>query len=299
MKSSTAAMAAKTVIRWLRWAAVLALVSSALERTSSTPHCAAGGGGRRPAPLAVVQNLLFMLLFAAQGHGLRRRGREDRATGSPHDGDRSSRCAGSTLSLESRAVAGEPRRTCFASRRRQLHALHPRSLGGRARGGLHFLVGKGSRSRRALPTLDPFPAGREGRIMALHGKKLYEAILRVDGSENGDPLAAVDRRTGTRLLRIGRARLRRVGHSSSLHWARSRRSCPAGACSPLFKGWWWRLPLAGPFSFLFASSRVGRDDHATLSPPRRRRLPPRCSACAHWLSGVTCWRWADRGGPGR
>jgi hypothetical protein len=58
MKSSSALTAAKTVIRWLRWAVVLALVSSALGGlVSSAFHVPA------PAPLAAVQNLMFMLLF--------------------------------------------------------------------------------------------------------------------------------------------------------------------------------------------------------------------------------------------
>lgn len=52
MKSSSALTTAKTVVCWLRWAAVGALVYSALG-----PQAYA----RRPAPLADVQNLLLML----------------------------------------------------------------------------------------------------------------------------------------------------------------------------------------------------------------------------------------------
>jgi hypothetical protein len=62
MKSSSALTAAKTVIRWLRWAAVLALVCSALGEFF---YFALGPQGRvlRPALFAVVQNLVFMLFF--------------------------------------------------------------------------------------------------------------------------------------------------------------------------------------------------------------------------------------------
>ena len=54
MKSSSALTAAKTVIRWLRWAAVLALVCSGL---GALVYSALGpqGWALRPAPLAVVQ----------------------------------------------------------------------------------------------------------------------------------------------------------------------------------------------------------------------------------------------------
>jgi len=48
------------VIRWLRWAAVLALVYSVL---GDLVYSALGVPA--PAPLAVVQNLVFMLLFYA------------------------------------------------------------------------------------------------------------------------------------------------------------------------------------------------------------------------------------------
>jgi hypothetical protein len=66
MKSSSALTAGKTVIRWLRWAAVLALVCSAL---SDLVYFALGPQARvlRPAPLAVVQNLVFMFLYALKG----------------------------------------------------------------------------------------------------------------------------------------------------------------------------------------------------------------------------------------
>jgi hypothetical protein len=62
MKSSSALTAAKTVIRWLRWAAVLALVCSAL---GGLVYSALGpeGWAIRPAPLAVVQELVFTLLL--------------------------------------------------------------------------------------------------------------------------------------------------------------------------------------------------------------------------------------------
>ena len=62
MKSSFAMTAGKTVIRWLRWAAVLALVSSAL---GGLVYTALGPEGRAlwPAPLAAVGNLVFMLFF--------------------------------------------------------------------------------------------------------------------------------------------------------------------------------------------------------------------------------------------
>jgi hypothetical protein len=61
-RSKAALTAAKTVIRWLRWAAVLALVCSAL---GGLVYSALGpeGAGLRPAPLAVVQNLVGMLYF--------------------------------------------------------------------------------------------------------------------------------------------------------------------------------------------------------------------------------------------
>jgi hypothetical protein len=59
MKSPSALTAAKTVIRWLRWAVVLALVSSAFANLIiySAFHVPA------PAPLAAVGNVVFMLLF--------------------------------------------------------------------------------------------------------------------------------------------------------------------------------------------------------------------------------------------
>jgi hypothetical protein len=58
MKSSSALTAAKTVICWLRWAAVLAIVSSALGGlVYSAFHVPA------PVPLAAVGNVVFMLLF--------------------------------------------------------------------------------------------------------------------------------------------------------------------------------------------------------------------------------------------
>jgi hypothetical protein len=62
MKSSSAITAAKTVIHWLRWAAVLALVCSAL---GELVYSALGPAGwaLRPAPLAVVQHLVFMFFF--------------------------------------------------------------------------------------------------------------------------------------------------------------------------------------------------------------------------------------------
>jgi hypothetical protein len=62
MKSSSALTAAKTVICWLRWAAVLALVYSAL---GELVYSALGpeAWALRPAPLAVVQELVSMLLF--------------------------------------------------------------------------------------------------------------------------------------------------------------------------------------------------------------------------------------------
>ena len=139
MKSPLALTAAKTVIRWLRWAAVVALVYSAwgnlclLRIGPRSVGCPAGSlrlcsraGGN-------------VSLLHAQGGGLRRRGGDDRATGSPRDGDRSRRCAGSVLALESRAGAGR----AVVVLDHKLHALHPRSLWVRARGGLHFLVGKG------------------------------------------------------------------------------------------------------------------------------------------------------------
>jgi hypothetical protein len=60
--TKAALTAAKTVIRWLRWAAVLALVCSAL---GGLVYSALGpeAWALRPAPLAVVQNLVSMLLF--------------------------------------------------------------------------------------------------------------------------------------------------------------------------------------------------------------------------------------------
>jgi len=62
MKSSSALTAAKSVIRWLRWAAVLALVCSAW---GGLVYSALGreAWARRPAPLAVIQELVSMFLF--------------------------------------------------------------------------------------------------------------------------------------------------------------------------------------------------------------------------------------------
>lgn len=63
MKSSSARAAAKRAIVWLRWAVVLALVCSAwgeLVYIALRPD----GHVSRPVPLAVVQNLIFVLTFA-------------------------------------------------------------------------------------------------------------------------------------------------------------------------------------------------------------------------------------------
>jgi hypothetical protein len=62
MRSSSAVTAAKTVIRWLRWAAVVALVYSAW---GNLVYFALGreAWAVRPAPLAVVQELVGMLYF--------------------------------------------------------------------------------------------------------------------------------------------------------------------------------------------------------------------------------------------
>jgi hypothetical protein len=71
MKSSSALTAAKTVIRWLRWAAVLALVCSTLgelvySALDQLAFSELGPQARvlRPAPFAVVQNLVLMLFFS-------------------------------------------------------------------------------------------------------------------------------------------------------------------------------------------------------------------------------------------
>jgi hypothetical protein len=69
---------------------------------------------------------------------LRRRGREDRATESPHNGAHFGRCSGCALFQGSRAVDG---RTVVVVDDK-LQGLHPRSVGGCARRGLHFLVGE-------------------------------------------------------------------------------------------------------------------------------------------------------------
>jgi hypothetical protein len=62
MKSSLALTAAKTVIRWLRWAAVLALVYTAL---GGLVYAALGreAWALQPAPLAAVQNVVSMFVF--------------------------------------------------------------------------------------------------------------------------------------------------------------------------------------------------------------------------------------------
>src|SRR5262249_2003983 len=60
MKASSALNAAKMVIRWLRWAAVLALVYAPLI---TLVYAALGGEawGPPPGPFAVAGNLVFML----------------------------------------------------------------------------------------------------------------------------------------------------------------------------------------------------------------------------------------------
>jgi hypothetical protein len=60
MKSSSALTAAKTVIQCLRWVAVLGLVYSLLGALVYSAL-----GVPTPAPLAAVQNLVFMFLFHA------------------------------------------------------------------------------------------------------------------------------------------------------------------------------------------------------------------------------------------
>jgi hypothetical protein len=77
MKSSSALSAAKTVIRWLRWATVLAVVCTALGNLVYSGSAGArqhapplrGDGWRvpAPAPLAVVQGLVGMLYFYVLG----------------------------------------------------------------------------------------------------------------------------------------------------------------------------------------------------------------------------------------
>jgi hypothetical protein len=64
MKSSSALAAAKTVIQCLRWAAVLALVYSALsELVYDYSALGPEAHAHRPAPLAVFQELVSMLLY--------------------------------------------------------------------------------------------------------------------------------------------------------------------------------------------------------------------------------------------
>ena len=87
MKSTSAPTAAKTVIRWLRWAAVLGLVYSAWF-------------GLLYYVLQVVGLYSCPLfLFVAAG--------ANRATVSPHDGDRSGRDAG-WQSFWGHALANQP-----------------------------------------------------------------------------------------------------------------------------------------------------------------------------------------------
>jgi len=64
MKSSSALTAAKTVFRWLRWAAVPALAGSAL---GALVYSAVEGRACWPAPLAAAQTLVCMLLIALNG----------------------------------------------------------------------------------------------------------------------------------------------------------------------------------------------------------------------------------------
>jgi hypothetical protein len=61
MKSSSALTTAKTAIRFVRWGAVLALVYVALSELIYA--YALDPAEQRPAPLAVVQNLVYMLLY--------------------------------------------------------------------------------------------------------------------------------------------------------------------------------------------------------------------------------------------
>jgi hypothetical protein len=62
MKSSSALTAAKTAIQCLRWAAVLPLAYSALGELVYSA-LGAEAYAHRPAPLAFVQNLVFMFFF--------------------------------------------------------------------------------------------------------------------------------------------------------------------------------------------------------------------------------------------
>ncbi len=158
-------MAAKTVIRWLRWAAVLALVSSALGAlvyAALRPE----GGGRRPVPLAVVQNLVFMLLFALKGTAFV--------------------VAGATIAPRFRLTTAIVLAAVYIPLSLWNHVLSQVSLAelvlleGRGNYGYFTLEALGtvlgvvyifwSEKARApdarSPTPDPFPAGREGRIMA-------------------------------------------------------------------------------------------------------------------------------------
>ena len=104
MKSIRVLTAAKTVIRWLRWAAVLALVYYAWGGLAYSAWA-----GRLRSPLFSSRCSCFISIRSERRPSSR--GRDNCATGSPHDSHRSGRGAGSVLfwgHVLARAARGVP-----------------------------------------------------------------------------------------------------------------------------------------------------------------------------------------------